>query len=299
MSKAREPTAKRGPGPGGLERWELSAGQSTAEVVPGRGGLVTRFTVAGEPVLYLDEETLSDRSKNVRGGIPVLFPIAGRLSGDRYILKEGAAERAYPMRQHGLARQAPWSVHQVAGARLTMELRSSPASKVNYPFDFAYRLSVDLGRAGGRSLALEQEIENLGSRPLPLHLGFHPYFAVPEERKDEVRVETGATRAFDNVRGEVVPFGGVSFSEGEVDLHLLDHRHPGTTLLVPGRPARILEWSESYRTMVLWTQAHKGFVCVEPWTAPGDALNTGEGLIEVPPGERWTGHFVISVDSSY
>jgi galactose mutarotase-like enzyme len=155
---------------------------------------------------------------------------------------------------------------------------------------------VDLGRAGGRTLALEQEIENLGSHPLPLHLGFHPYFAVAEERKGEVRVETAAKSAYDNVRGAEVPYEGVNFDDGEVDLHLLDHRRQGTRLTVPGRPARILEWSEAYQLMVLWTQRYKGFVCVEPWTAPGDALNTGKGLLQVPPGERFSGSFVISTE---
>jgi galactose mutarotase-like enzyme len=41
---------------------------------------------------------------------------------------------------------------------------------------------------------------------------------------------------------------------------------------------------------VVWTVAGKGYVCLEPWTAALDALNTGEGLTELPPGavsEGW------------
>ena len=65
---------------------------------------------------------------------------------------------------------------------------------------------------------------------------------------------------------------------------------------MPGKADRLLEWSESYQVMVLWTQRYKSFVCVEPWTAPADALNTGKGLVQVPPGERFSGSFVISVE---
>jgi galactose mutarotase-like enzyme len=36
---------------------------------------------------------------------------------------------------------------------------------------------------------------------------------------------------------------------------------------------------------VVWTLAGRDFVCVEPWTAPADALNTGESLITLAPGE--------------
>jgi len=34
-------------------------------------------------VLALDEATLRDEAKNVRGGIPILFPAPGKLQGGR------------------------------------------------------------------------------------------------------------------------------------------------------------------------------------------------------------------------
>ena len=42
--------------------------------------------------------------------------------------------------------------------------------------------------------------------------------------------------------------------------------------------------SADYRHWVVWTLAGKDFVCLEPWTCPGDALNTGDRLIVVAPG---------------
>jgi galactose mutarotase-like enzyme len=75
-------------------------------VVPARGGLVTTWEVQGQSLLYLDPETYADPQKNVRGGIPILFPICGRLKDDTYWI----GNREYHMPQHGLARRLPWRV---------------------------------------------------------------------------------------------------------------------------------------------------------------------------------------------
>jgi galactose mutarotase-like enzyme len=300
MAGVSDGKARKDKGPGGMDLWTLTYGAALAEVVPQRGGLVSRFCVAGEEILYLDPATLTNRSQNVRGGIPVLFPIAGRLTGDRYTIP-GAGQgggRSFPMRQHGLARLAPWSVIDVAAAHLTMELLSNEVTRVNYPFDFALRLTVDVGLAGGRTLSLVQEVENRCAEPLPVHMGLHPYFAVPHLLKDGVRIETTASRAYDNIRGEIVSYSGVDLGQGEVDLHLLDHRPGGTRLVIPGRPARVLAYSDLYQVLVLWTLGFKDFVCVEPWSAPADALNSGHGLLFVPPGERIRGEFSITIEGA-
>lgn len=296
--KDRSPQAEVIRGPGGLEMFRLSAGEAVAEVAPSCGGLITRFAVGTDEILHLDESTLiapkkrKDPRASVSGGIPVLFPIAGKLTGDRYTV-DGAS---YPMRQHGLARHGAWSVIDVAQAHLTQEFRSSPASKITFPFDFACRLTIDVGRAGYRSLVIETEIENLSQRPMPVHFGLHPYFQVADKDKAGVRVQITAESALDNTRGGDEPWNGVlDFTAAEVDLHLHNVQGGKATLTVPGRPVRKLAFSELYSALVLWTVAMKDFVCLQPWSAPADALNSGVGLRTLEPGDRCHGEFVISV----
>src|SRR4051794_23759870 len=77
---------------------------SRVEVIPERCALVTSFRVGDREVLYLDPATLVDPAKNVRGGIPVLFPMAGKLANERYAV-DG---REYSMKQHGFARNRAW-----------------------------------------------------------------------------------------------------------------------------------------------------------------------------------------------
>src|SRR5262249_48097520 len=98
------------------------------------------------------------------------------------------------------------------------------------------------------------------------------------------RIATRATRAFDNVSKREVPFTGFDLGAAEVDLHLLDH---GSTegSLVAGDLGVSVRGSADFTHWVVWTLRGKDFVCLEPWTCPGDALNTGERLIVVGPGE--------------
>ena len=67
---------------GVMDTITLTEGDTRVEIAPARGALVTRLVVKGQELLYLDRATLDDPSKNVRGGIPVLFPFAGRLDGE-------------------------------------------------------------------------------------------------------------------------------------------------------------------------------------------------------------------------
>jgi galactose mutarotase-like enzyme len=269
-------------GLGGLETYALEDGEARVEVIPSRGALVTRMNVGGDELLYLDESTVVDPAKNVRGGIPVLFPIAGKLPGDTYPV----GRQAYSMTQHGFARRLPWAVRQAEREMLVLGLSSTEETLRQFPWRFDAQLTLSLD---GPQLTLDFDVENRDERPLPVHLGFHPYFHVLDKAKAAASVATDATKAWDNRQGKVVPFTGLDLTAPEVDLHLLDHSETGTTLHrgLGRRPVK-LTWSLEFQRMVVWTLQGKDFVCVEPWTASAGALATGEGLIHVAPGERFS-----------
>ncbi len=253
---------------------DLVCGRARVVIAPERGALVKSWSVDGRERFYLDESTFLDPSKNVRGGNPVLFPSPGKLSGDRY--PRGA------MKQHGFARNLPW---RVAGeGRLVLE--ANDETRAQYPWEFAVELAFSLTET---SLRIEQRVENRSAEPMPFGFGFHPYFAVVD--KGATAVETDATRAFDNVHKQVIELRGIDLTAGEVDLHLLDH-HGATSAL---KGVVRIEASPDYGRWVIWTLPGKPFVCVEPWTCPGDALNTGEGLIELAPRAQWRGFVEYSV----
>jgi galactose mutarotase-like enzyme len=146
----------------------------------------------------------------VHGGVPFLFPAAGRLKGDRYRDRE--------MKQHGFARNRPFAVERRDRRSAILSLRSSDETRARFP------LKRDL------------------------------------------------------------PFSGFDFSRPEVDLHLHDHGGSWSALRRPGAPAVEIEASAEFTHWVVWALGGKDFICVEPWTAPGNALNTGERLLFIEPG---------------
>jgi galactose mutarotase-like enzyme len=266
-----------------LETVHLAGGRAEAWLAPERGGLLTRFSLDGEDVLYLDEASLADRTKNVRGGVPILFPIAGKLAPD--VLPGATA----PLKQHGFARNLAWRVIEAAADRATLGLDASDETRAAFPHDFALRYTYTISEG---SLIIDQRFENLGEGPMRIQPGLHPYFRV--EDKARARITTDATLAWDNVAGERRPFRAdqLDLAAGEVDLHLLDHGSPRTRLSRPGARDIVLEWSADQAVLVLWTLPGRPFVCVEPWSAPANALHTGGGL-QVPPGGAHTSVLTI------
>lgn len=255
---------------------ELRDGDSHVTIVPGRGAIVTRSRVGDRDLLFMDESTLRDPTKNVRGGIPVLFPSPGRLSADRF--ERGGHSGS--MKQHGFARDMAWQVRTGDGAaRATLVLESTDATRAMFPWAFRVTLGVALG---GASLRLDVSVENTGDEPMPFAFGIHPYFLVVD--KAGARIATRATRAFDNVTKTVVPFGGFDLTAKEVDLHLLDHGGSESALDWADGARLDLRASAEHTRWVVWTLAGRDFVCIEPWTAPADALNTGESLLWLEPG---------------
>ncbi|MGZ3451633.1 MAG: aldose epimerase family protein [Polyangiales bacterium] len=262
-----------------IPRIEIESGRARAAIAPTRGALVTRWSYGGEDLLYLDRETFVDKTKNVRGGIPVLFPSPGKLTGDRYPRGE--------MKQHGFARNASWDVVKHDNDAVVLALEDDAVTRAQYPFAFRAELGFSIS---GETLRITQRVKNKGSEAMPFGFGFHPYFAVPASEKRGTTIETNAKRAFDNVTKKTIDLHGIDLTNGEVDLHLLDHGCTESEIAWNSGTTRVrIRGSENYTHWVVWTQPGKDFVCLEPWTCPGDALNTGDRLITLPPGETWEG----------
>lgn len=141
------------------------------EVVPERGGIISRWQVQGQEILYLDRERFQDPNLTVRGGIPILFPICGNLPNNTYTY----LGQPYQLKQHGFARDLPWQVvHQSTQnqAALTLELTSNAQTLAVYPFDFQLRFTYQIQ---GRMLSLRQQYTNRSDRPMPFATGLHPY----------------------------------------------------------------------------------------------------------------------------
>jgi galactose mutarotase-like enzyme len=246
----------------------IAIGTTHATIAPERGAIVTSFDIGDRRILFMDEETLRDRSKNVRGGVPVLFPSPGKLENDAWS-RDGTSGS---MKQHGFARNLAW-----AATDTTLRLESNDVTRAQFPWDFAVEIHFSVTRS---ALRIDHRITNRSATPMPFGFGFHPYFLVAD--KSSARIETHARRAFDNVTKRTIDLERIDLTQKEVDLHLLDHGRNDCTLVHAGGEIHV-RGSKEYTHWVVWTLAGRDFVCLEPWSCPGNALNSGDRLIFLEP----------------
>ena len=168
---------------------------------------------------------------------------------------------------------------------MTLALDADDTTRARFPWDFG--LAITFSLLGSR-LRLSVRVENTGQVAMPFAFGIHPYFLVAD--KARARIATSASRAFDNVTKQVIPFHGFDLTAKEVDLHLLDHGSTESSLTVPGGTPVLVRGSAEFTRWVVWTVQGKDYVCLEPWTAGANALNTGDSLIVLAAGasrELW------------
>ena len=240
----------------------LSAGRTTVGVRPDRGALVSTLIVDDIDLLYLEEATLESPSGAVRGGVPLLFPFAGELTDGRL----SATGTFLP--RHGFGRLKRWRVARLRRDSITMRLDLDDEIRRAYPFEFDVSQIVTALPRGAR---IDLDVANGGRDPLPLAPGWHPYFPCPAGRKFE------RLRAWLPEVRESVP------EPFECDVNVPAPAEGRLDVDLPDRGRVSLAWSDSFKTLEIWTPPQKNFVCIEPWVGPSNTINTG-ARVSVPPG---------------
>ena len=235
----------------------IVSGYTQARIAPARGGLLTSFSVDNTEIFYLDRETFNDVIKNVRGGIPLLFPNAGPLKGGLYNLP-----------QHGFVRKMPWKVTAQNRNSITLQLLSNAETSINYPFDFALKLDVEVA---GNKLSHSFTVKNTGNSPMPTAYGTHPYFKISQDNKPKL----------------ITNIGG--FHPQEINwLEEFDQpfSNPGLiNVQMPGKEIQIESDTAIFKFVRIWHQAGKKFICIEPWTRDVFALDNPDQSLWIRPAE--------------
>ena len=250
----------------------LSSQSSQVQFSPARGAIVTSLKVDGNEMLYLDTDTFRDPEKNVRGGIPVLFPICG---------PQAEHPDLPTMKQHGFARNLPWQVREQSPSRAVLVLSDSTETRALYPHPFQYTLTYI---AQERGLRIEQQVTNLGSDPMPLQYGFHPYFLA--ENKAALQFGLPVSNYTDNKSDDAGEFEGFDFEREEIDWAFPHPSARSASFHDPSRDISVaVRYSEGYKELVFWTLKPKPFVCVEPWSSGRFAYPDGRGIDTIAPGQ--------------
>lgn len=246
------------------EQFELVAGAQRVVVVEVGGGI---REWDGVLLGYGEDEMCSS------GRGQVLAPWPNRLAEGRYDWE--GDELQLPLTEvstrsaiHGLVRWATWRAVEREPSRVVLEHMLHP--QPGYPF--AVRLQVDY-RLSERGLRVRSSAQNAGPCAAPFGIGHHPYVLGPA---DELLLD-----------GE--PIGSRQLDETQ-------HR-PGGWRIETGRAT---VWADDAWP---WLQVFTGDLpdvrrrglALEPMTCPPQALRTGEGVIRLEPGERWSGEWGIEL----
>jgi aldose 1-epimerase len=251
------------------EQFELTTGAHRAVVVEAGGGI---REWQGVLLGYGADEMCSS------GRGQVLAPWPNRLAGGRYEwdgkqLQLPVNEVATGSAIHGLVRWAAWRAIDRTPASVVLEHVLHP--QPGYPFSLHLRVEYRLAETG---LTVRTEAKNTGDRDCPFGAGHHPYLLAPSGRVDDLVLDGELVGAQQLDETEHVPGGWrIELGEGEVAVWA-DEAWP---------------WRQVF-TGDLPDIGRRG-LAVEPMTCPPQAFGTGDGVVRLEPGERWSGEWGIEV----
>ncbi|NTW14445.1 MAG: hypothetical protein HGA31_05460 [Candidatus Moranbacteria bacterium] len=252
-------------------------GGNEVSVSPERGGIVTSLRLSGRELLFMNPETFQNPEKNVRGGIPILFPFSGPST-------DGIRDRFPGLdTQHGFARTSKtWKIEALPnGFRETLE--SDGMTKEAYPYDFRLSVSTELGDDG--SVTIVQEVGNTGNETMPVSMGLHPYLRVPRDLRRDI--------GFDFEGGEKISEEFENWTRGGTT----DIDNPGILRIsIPGLGTLVMEVSPEYRHILVWSEGpDSDYICIEP------VMRLDGGLADDPenvgPGAVFSGKVTYRLES--
>jgi len=307
---------------------------TVVSVLPSSGNVTIEMRVHGRNVLRFPYESVEDfRARDARGmiGIPFLGPWANRLdeqafyaNGVRYPfdMALGNVRGAIPI--HGFLTTNPhWQLIEAradaesAWATSRLEFYQQPAWMKQFPFahtiDMTYRLQNGV-------LEVATLIRNMAAEPMPVAVGFHPYFRLADSPRDDWTISVGARTRW-VLASNKVPTGvtqpiqqlfpnpqAVALRDYDLDdvfSDLIRDASGRAVMSVKGKTQRLdVVFGERWRSAVVWAPKptapgqDRNFICFEPMAGITNAMNMApKGLYRelqsIPPGGTWQESFWV------
>lgn len=299
-------------------------------ILPSIGNIASEMKVHGKNILYFPEIRLSEFQKRpMQTGIPFLAPWANRLDGDgfwangrRYNFdmalgnyrKDG---NGLPI--HGLlGTSSLWRVTSVGVDKKSAHITSKfefwkyPDLMAQWPFAHEYEMTY---RLADGALEVRTVVSNLSNAAMPLAIGFHPYYRIPDVPRDQWflhlparkavvadsrRMPTGELKAID--LPSPLPLKDRTLDDGFTDLQI-NAAGRARFLIESGEKQIEILFGQRYPVAVVWEPAlppgqTSGFICVEPMTGVTNAVNLNHAgkypdLQTIPANGTWMESFWI------
>jgi len=140
------------------------------------GAHVTHYQRAGErPLLFMSAKSHFEKSKPIRGGVPICFP---------WFSNRGPRPDSP---QHGFARLQAWTIQDIRQldrdtVEVKLQTQSSDATRVIWSEDFRATYTVTFGQ----ELRMAFEVLNTSAQAFKFEEALHTYFAVADIRQAQL-----------------------------------------------------------------------------------------------------------------
>ena len=311
---------------GDVVRLEDAKSQTVVSVMPSHGNTAFDMKVKGKKVLQDPFGTPAEfKARGSLSGVPFLAPWANRLdedafyaNGKKYIFNMGLGNVRGNVPMHGFLTTAPWDVAEVkadqgyAWVTSRLEFYKQPDWMAQFPFahtiEMTYRLKDGV-------LEVSVKLNNLSAAPMPVAVGFHPYYQVNDAPRDEWTFSVGAKThwiAIQNIpTGQTEPIEkvipnptggtlkGMRLDDGFGDL--IRDASGKATMWLQGKSERVeIAFGPKFQAAVVYFPAGPGqdFICFEPMAGPTNSMNMAQkGLYKdlqyIQPGQSWQESFWI------
>ena len=318
---------------GDVVQLEDTRSQTRVLLLPSIGNIAFEMTVKGHDVLRWPYQSIDEfKARQAMNGIPFMGPWANRLdeqafyaNGRKYNFDMELGNVRGPIPIHGfLTFTNQWQVVQMkadgqsAWVTSRLEFFRNPMWMKQFPFAHTIEMTHKLQDG---ILQVTTRIQNLSSDPMPVAIGFHPYFQLTDSPRDEWTVSVGARTQWVLApnkipTGETQPIEKFLPDPNAAPLKDYDFDHVFGDLVrdASGRAVMTLKGKTqqldvllgpNYRAVVIYaprptasTGQERNFICFEPMAGITNAMNLAEkGLYKelqsIPPGGAWQESFWI------
>jgi len=290
-------------------------------ICPSNGNIAYDMRAHGHPILLSPPGSLAGWKANPsQAGIPLLAPWANRIDGDVYWINGkqyhlnpdlGNLRRdASGLAIHGLLLFARgWEVEKLhadeTAALVTsrLDFASRPQWMAQFPFNHAIEMTH---RLADGVLEVSTAIMNAAVEPMPLCIGFHPWYQIPDCPRDQWTVHLPVRKHYE-LSSKLVPTGEtepanlsdpIPLAGRKLDDVFGDVNHDDE-FWVEGAGRRIsVRFGRKFPVAIAYAPQDRDVICFEPMTAVTNAFNLAHAgaykdLPVIRPGETWKESFWI------
>ena len=296
------------------------------KVAPSFGNRAYEMTIHGKNILDFPSAGIAEALRQPDfNGIPFLAPWANRLNeqsfwanGKKYLLNMGLGNVRGANPMHGFLPYCPlWRVTEVKAdrqsARVTsrLEFWKYPDMMAQWPFAQEYEMTYSLSNG---TLEVSLTVSNLGNEAMPVAVGFHPYYTIPDVPRDKWTAHIPARKHVEAIRN--LPTGeftastlpgefslqGRTFDDGFTDLAREADGRAHFSIEAAGKKVETM-FGPKYPVAVIYAPndasgVARNYICFEPMAGITNAVNLAHDgkygeLQSLPPGGNWTESFWV------